>query len=182
MSSLRTLSHDWFPRPLPSNVELADGVWLYSAFAFLHCRSRKKCAVKVGRSSGIYNGTFFELGPNGEVHIGDYATLVGAIVATNGRVRVGDYCFVAHEVYIGDSPFGAPEKDVKCRPDREGAGQRCIDIGDDVWIGAGAVLLAGAKIGDGAIIGAAAVVDFEVPPCGIVGGNPGRLVGFAREA
>ena len=182
MRSPSHLPHDWFPAPLPANVELGEGSWLYSSFAFLHCRSRRARAVRVGKSSGIYNGTFFELGPDGEVSIGDYCTLVGAIIATNGRVRIGDYCFVAHEVVITDGPFATPARalhEETAAP--AGDPVECITLGNDVWVGAGAILLRGALIGDGAIVGAAAVVDFEVPAYGIVAGNPGKVVGFARR-
>jgi acetyltransferase-like isoleucine patch superfamily enzyme len=171
------LPHDWFPASLPANVELGEGSWLYSAFAFVHCCSRRPRAVCVGKLSGIYDGSFFELGPDGEVTIGDYCTLVGAIIATNGQVRIGDYCFVAHEVVFADGPFVAPT--LSQGPDNSGvveSGKR-IELGNDVWIGAGAVVLGGARIGDGAIIGAAAVVDFEVPAYAIVAGNPARIVG-----
>ena len=49
-------------------------------------------------------------------------------------------------------------------------------IGNDVWIGYEAVILSGARIGDGAIIGARAVVTKDVPPYTIVGGVPARLI------
>lgn len=52
-----------------------------------------------------------------------------------------------------------------------------IEIQDNVWIGARAVILGGARIGEGSIVGAASVVDFEVPPYSIVAGNPARVVG-----
>lgn len=47
-----------------------------------------------------------------------------------------------------------------------------IVVGNDVWIGYQAVVLSGVKIGDGAIIGARAVVTKDVPPYTIVGGVP----------
>ena len=50
-----------------------------------------------------------------------------------------------------------------------------ITLGNDVWIGYEAVILAGVTIGDGAIIGARAVVTRDVPPYAIVGGVPARL-------
>src|SRR5204862_1671807 len=106
------LAHDWFPAPLPRNVEIGEGSWLYSAFAFLHCRSSEPVAVRIGRSSGVYQGSFFELGPRGSVAVGDFSTLVGVIVSTNGPVIIGNYCFLAHEVVIADG-FAA-------RPWREG--------------------------------------------------------------
>lgn len=51
-----------------------------------------------------------------------------------------------------------------------------IVIGNDVWIGYEAVIMAGVTIGDGAIIGARAVVTKDVPPYTIVGGVPAREI------
>lgn len=51
-----------------------------------------------------------------------------------------------------------------------------IEIGNDVWIGYEAVIMAGVTIGDGAIIGTRAVVTKDVPPYTIVGGVPARLI------
>jgi virginiamycin A acetyltransferase len=49
-------------------------------------------------------------------------------------------------------------------------------IGNDVWIGREAVIMPGVTIGDGAIIGASAVVVRDVAPYTTVGGNPARLL------
>ena len=49
-------------------------------------------------------------------------------------------------------------------------------IGNDVWIGHGAIIMGGVKIGDGAIVAAGAVVTKDVPPCTIVGGNPAKVI------
>jgi virginiamycin A acetyltransferase len=51
-----------------------------------------------------------------------------------------------------------------------------VVIGNDVWIGYGATILSGVEIGDGAIIGAMAVVAKNVEPYSIVAGNPARLI------
>lgn len=51
-----------------------------------------------------------------------------------------------------------------------------IVIGNDVWIGYAAVIMAGVTIGDGAIIGTRAVVTKNVPPYAIVGGVPARMI------
>jgi acetyltransferase-like isoleucine patch superfamily enzyme len=166
------LEHDWFPRPLPANVEVGERSWVYSSFAFVHCAGRKPVCVRIGRDTGVYAGSFFELGPDGEVEIGDFCTIVGAIVSTNGRVTIGDYTFVAHEVVIADS--------ADARPGPVGPGKEIV-VGENVWIGARAVLLGGAHLGEGSVVGAAAVVDFAVPPYAIVAGNPARLVGTVRR-
>jgi acetyltransferase-like isoleucine patch superfamily enzyme len=158
-------------------VSLGERSWLYSAYAFLHCRSRRPWAVRIGRNSGVYHGSFFDLGPRGEVVIGDYCTLVGAVFACNSRVVIGDYVFVAHEVAFADDGRRAVPGD---GPDCEGEPPTSIVLGEGSWVGARAVLLAGARVGAGAIIGAGAVVDFEAPPFAVVAGNPARVVGFAR--
>lgn len=51
-----------------------------------------------------------------------------------------------------------------------------IVIGNDVWIGYKAIILAGVKIGDGAIIGTRALVTKDVPAYSIVGGVPAKII------
>ena len=51
-------------------------------------------------------------------------------------------------------------------------------IGHDVWIGANAVVMKGVSVGDGAIVGASAVVTKDVPPYAIVVGNPARVIKY----
>jgi acetyltransferase-like isoleucine patch superfamily enzyme len=186
-----TLPHDWFPEPLPANVVLGERSWLYSSYAFLHYRSRRPCGLRVGHDSGIYTGTIFDLGPAGEVQIGDYSTLVGPIISSNGRVVVGDYSLISHQVVIADSFAAAPPGSRRGRPAAPAAPAApdapaapaepatTIAVGENVWIGARATLLPGAHIGEGAIVGAGAVVDFDVPAYAVVAGNPARVVGWA---
>jgi acetyltransferase-like isoleucine patch superfamily enzyme len=167
------LAHDWFPGPLPAGVEIGPRSWVHSAHAFQHYRSRRDPGVRIGHDSGVYVGTYFELGPEGEVEIGDYCSVVGAIIATNGRVVIGSHSFVAHEVVIADDAAATPPDAVPAGARRSGA---CVEIGDTAWVGTRALLLDGARIGAGAIVGAGAVVDFEVPPGAVVAGNPARVV------
>jgi acetyltransferase-like isoleucine patch superfamily enzyme len=177
---MRVLEHDWFDRPLPENVHIGAGSWLYSAYAFLHSRSRRPGALIVGRNTGIYEGSFFELGPGGEVRIGDYCTLVGVIVASNGLILIGSYSFLAHEVVIADHFAATPwQRATELLVPASGS-EPSVVIGDDVWIGANATLLKGARIGPGAVVGAGTVVDFEVPAGTVVAGNPARIVSSAE--
>jgi len=171
----RRLPHDWFPRPLPGNVELGERSWLYSSFAFAHYRSRRALGLRVGHDSGLYNGTILDLGPDGEVTVGDYCTIVRAIIAGNVRVQIGDYVFIAHEVVIADH-FAATPPDAPGR-DRLAARPARVVIGEAAWIGARAILIGDVHIGEGAIVGAGAVVTGDVPAFTIVAGNPARVVG-----
>ena len=176
----RRLDHDWFSEPLPENVQLGERTWLYSTYAFRHYRSQMPVGVRAGHDTGLYNGTFFDLGPQGEVTIGDFSTIVGAIISTNGRVSIGDYCFIAHEVILANSAFTVPQDASVAmshgRRDATPGASPDIRLGDNVWVGTRAVLLGGADVGEGTIIGAGAVVDGEVPPFCVVAGNPARVV------
>jgi acetyltransferase-like isoleucine patch superfamily enzyme len=177
MSSSMVLEHDWFPRLLPSNVLIGQNTWIYSSFSFLHFRSQRKVAVRIGKSCGIYNGCFFELGPEANVEVGDFTTLVGVIFSTNGSVSIGSYCVLAHEVVIADCQTQTPPGSRINAGGNKTKNSGNISLGNNVWIGTRVTILSGAKIGDGAIIGAGAVIDFEVPAMTIVAGNPACIVG-----
>ena len=68
--------------------------------------------------------------------------------------------------------WGLDAKDIRSAWDNKGD----ITIGNDVWIGYEAVILSGVTIGDGAIVGARAVVTKDVPPYTIVAGVPARPI------
>jgi acetyltransferase-like isoleucine patch superfamily enzyme len=173
----RLLAHDWFPAPLPAGVTLGEASWLYSSFAFRHCRSRVAHPVTVGRDCGLYNGTFFDLGPDASVEIADCCAIVGAIFCVDGAVSIGSHALIAHQVVFADRQAAVPG--AACAP--QGLRRGAIVLGENVWIGARSVVLGGARIGEGAIVGAASVVDFDVPAFAIVAGNPARVVGDCRD-
>ena len=182
------LEHDWFPEPLPPNVLLGERTWLHSTYAFRHYQSNRSRGLTVGSDTGLYNNTFFDLGPEGEVAIGNFCTVVGAIFCTNARVVIQDYVLIAHDVVIADSPVSIPvwnpTKVSKHALDSEpssGTSRDSIFIGENVWICTRAILLGGATIGEGSIVGAGSVVDFRVPPFSIVAGNPARIVSEVRR-
>lgn len=169
------IDDDWWPYPVPPNVEAGQRSWLYSSFAFLHAPADPDWRVTIGEHTGVYEGTVFDLGPDAEVTIGRYGTIVGPCFSTNGVVRIGDYPMISFNVCIADHPAGRPHCGWRDRPPSEP-----ILIGDDVWIGAGAVVVGGVRFGNGVIVGAGAVVDFDVPDYAVVAGNPARIVGWAR--
>lgn len=102
---------------------------------------------------------------------------------------IGNYCSIADqvEIFLGGNhrsdfattyPFGALKRlwpgvgDLDDPATTRGG----VTIGHDVWIGSGAVILSGVRIGNGAVIGARSVVTRDVAPYAIVAGNPARTL------
>lgn len=173
------LEHDWLPFDLPDNVELGTGVFLYSTFAFRHYRSDRPCGVRVGHDSAIYEASMFDLGPAGEVELGDYCLVNSTHFVANSRIEIGSYTYLSSEVYLCDSTAPVTPNDaayaVEPSPDAPS-----IVIGADSWVGMRSVVLRGTRLGRGVIVGAGSVVACEAPDYSIVAGNPARVVGSAR--
>lgn len=106
-------------------------------------------------------------------------------------LTIGSFCSIAYEgeILLGGNhrtdwtttyPFGHvfPEHfkvpPVPDHPTTKGD----IVIGNDVWLGRGCNVTSGVTIGDGAVVGAYAVVTKDVPPYAIVGGNPARHIRY----
>ena len=172
------LEHDWFSRPLPDNARLGARSWLHSSFAFTHYRSQAPLGVSIGADVGLYAGTFFDLGPDANVEIGNYCSVVGAIFATNGRISIGDYTLIAHEVVLADSHWQTPDGSARASTSSRVSWQpqTSMEIGRNVWIGMGAVLVGNLCVGEGAIIAAGTVVTDDVPPFTLCAGNPMKIV------
>ena len=102
------------------------------------------------------------------------------------RTTIGRYCSIADGVRIvnGNHPLGLKSTSAVFHnpmfglcADWIGDELNPLEIGNDVWIGANAVILPEVnRIGNGAVIGAGAVVSKDVPDYGVVLGNPARLV------
>lgn len=102
--------------------------------------------------------------------IGGQTSIIGAtLVAQEGRrLLVGGDCMIAAHTEIRNSDSHAiyDERDARLNPPGD------VVVGDHVWIGLGACVFKGARIGDGAVIGARALVTGEIPPDCLAYGMP----------
>jgi maltose O-acetyltransferase len=87
------------------------------------------------------------------------------------RVRIGDYALFgpAAQIYKATHPFNAERR----RGEELG---EPVDVGSDVWVGGGAIILPGVRIGSRAVIGAGSVVTRDVPAGVFAAGNPCRVI------
>jgi acetyltransferase-like isoleucine patch superfamily enzyme len=100
------------------------------------------------------------------------------MIDASERVTIGERCMVGPHCYITDHDHGfRPGVPVGDQP----LVSRPVTIGNDVWLGAGAIILKGVTIGDGAVVAAGSVVTKAVAPQSKVAGVPARLLGTRQD-
>jgi acetyltransferase-like isoleucine patch superfamily enzyme len=92
----------------------------------------------------------------------------------SGGLEVGDDVMIAQQVIIITN--GHRFDDATTPMHGQGLYEDRVVIEDDVWLGAGAMIMPGVRVGRGAIVAGGAVVTSDVPPMAIVGGVPARLL------
>lgn len=115
------------------------------------------------------------------LQIGDFCA-VGRRATINADGRIGNFLMTGSQVMIlgradhAVEQLGVPMLLSEWIGDRESRPEDAVDIGEDVWIGAGAIVLGGISIGTGAVIGAGCVVTEDIPAFAVAVGNPARVV------
>jgi len=152
------------------------------------------CKIEAGKNVSIKKNSILrgEIKLDDGVSIGENSILDGKIriskgtnlvknVEVIGNVHIGKYCAIARNVVFQGRNHYMHKAGIQRRFYREIIGEELgqvskgpIIVGNDVWIGTRAIILSDVKIGDGAIIGAGAVVTKDVQPYEIVGGVPAR--------
>ena len=109
----------------------------------------------------------------GDVVIGDH-TRIGLHNTIIGPVTIGSHVNLAQGITVTalNHNFEAPER----RIDEQGVSTQQVTIGDDIWIGANAVVLPGVTVGNHCVIAAGAVVTKDVPPHSLVAGVPAKII------
>ena len=109
----------------------------------------------------------------GDVIIGDH-TRVGLHNTIIGPVTIGSHVNLAQGITVTalNHNFSDPEK----RIDEQGVSTTPVTIGNDIWIGANAVILPGVTIGNHAVVAAGAVVTKDVPAHSLAAGVPAKII------
>lgn len=118
------------------------------------------------------------------VSIGDYSYVEP--YTTIISASIGKYCSIGKCCQIGpwEHPLNymttSPQvlRVILQRPDLYQDLPEKAEIGNDVWIGSNAIVMGGVKVGNGAVIGAGAIVTKDVPSYAIVVGNPAKIIRY----
>lgn len=138
--------------------------------------------------SGVILGDDVVLGRGTRIECTGSVEHVGKGVVIGNRSTFGNDCFfgAAGGIRIGEDVIAGQyirfhsEKHTYSRRDRlireQGVTHKGIRIGNDCWIGSGAVFLDGARVGDGCVIAANAVVTGKFPGYTVIGGVPAKII------
>lgn len=131
--------------------------------------------VLVGRHTYGYGADAFQIFmPDSRIEVGAFCS-----IHNGARVLAGSEHMMTHPSTF---PFNARLFDRAQGNTGETIDRGTTIIGNDVWIGAAAIILSGVLVGDGAVIGAGAVVSKWVPPFAVVAGNPGRILRYRFDS
>jgi acetyltransferase-like isoleucine patch superfamily enzyme len=139
----------------PGGIEIGENslVMHHAELHVYNFRSLPHAGIRIGRESLI----------------GEFNVLRG-----QGGIRIGDRVYTSPLVQLlaVNHVFADPARSFV----EQGITAQGIEVGDDVWIGAGAVIMDGVHIGRGSVVAAGAVVTESVPPHSVVAGMPARVV------
>ncbi|VIO77487.1 acyltransferase [Bradyrhizobium ivorense] len=142
--------------------------------------------IVVGRSSHIL-GELLTFAHGGEIRIGEWCYVgEGTRIWSAASIEIGNRVLISHSANVFDNlthPLRAAERHrqvqaifTRGHPRDISLDESPVRIGDDAWIGAGAMVLRGVTVGQGAIVAAGAVVTKDVAAFSIVAGNPAVVV------
>lgn len=125
--------------------------------------------LKISKLSKISNDTTI----GNYTYIGDNTKIT--------KATIGRYCSIADNVTIGPGEHDLNKFSTSTifnQSSYSDLTKKDIVIGNDVWLGVGSVILRGTHIGDGAVVGAMALVNKNIPPFAIAVGVPARVIGY----
>jgi acetyltransferase-like isoleucine patch superfamily enzyme len=143
--------------------------------------------MQVAPGARVDFGRFVWIGDSSKIRCHEGVVEIGAktvlgqecTISAYRRVRIGQQCVIADRAMFIDFDHGVVEVE---RPIRsQGIYKRDVEVGSNVWIGYGACILRGVRVGDNSIVGTNSVVTKDVPANAVVAGIPAKVIRM-REA
>jgi acetyltransferase-like isoleucine patch superfamily enzyme len=147
----------------------------------------RRLELQIARRGRVEFGRFVWIGDGTKIRCHEGVVEIGAktvmgqecTISAYQRVRIGEQCVIADRAMFIDFDHGVVEVE---RPIRvQGIYKRDVEVGSNVWIGYGACILRGVRVGDNSIVGTNSVVTKDVPANAVVAGIPARVIRM-REA
>jgi len=149
--------------------------------AVLDAKGQNNQGLTIGRNAYIGRGAILSC-KEGSIEVGDYCNISArCTILSETRVRLGRYCFLAGNCYLvagGNHSLDRIDLPIMFQPSLSKGG---IDIGEDVWLGAGVIILDGVAIGRGTVVGAGSVVTHSLPEYSVVTGSRVKKIWDRRQ-
>jgi acetyltransferase-like isoleucine patch superfamily enzyme len=185
------LHNDWYKGNIPSNVTIADNVYIDSSYGFSFFNSTDPQGLLLDEASGCYGQFSFIVSQKGKVIVGKFSILNGTTIVCKKQIIIGNHCMLAWGTVLTDSWLDINTRPLKTRqallyeaaisPNRSfpffGTASPII-LEDNTWVGFGSVILPGVRLGRGCVVGCKTVISQDVPPYAVVAGSPARIVRY----
>lgn len=96
-----------------------------------------------------------------------------------GNIKIGESCLIGPNVVMRTAGHRYNNPNIAIKKQGHDIGD--IILGNDVWVGSNAIILGGVKIGDGAVIGAGAVVTKDIPYMAVAVGVPAKVIKYRNS-
>ena len=154
--------------------------WVKNIFGKVHIQGIAG-NVRIGKNATIYPGVILEIGEDAQVRIGDHFTLsYGALIACREFVNIGNHVMIGEYTSIRDTTHAFDSNNQEpymYQPDKMAG----IEIGGNVWVGRGCIILPGTVVEQGVIIAANSVVKGHLKAYWLYGGTPAKPIRALRE-
>jgi len=146
----------------PHKIRIGSGT-IIDDFAVLDAKGEENEGILVGEQAYIGRNAILSC-KEGSIRLGDHTNIsANCTLLSETEITLGSYCFLAGNCYLvagGNHSFADVSKPIMLQPSLAKGG---IRIGDDVWLGAGVIVLDGVTIGSHSVIGAGSVVSMPLP-------------------
>jgi len=159
----------------PRQIALKEGVIIDDEVQLIATSHHPK-AISIEENSFLRSHVMINAGPpEGHVSIGKRTSIgQGTVLYGNGGLRIGDDVMIAGQCFIVASSHVYEQKDKPMN--QQGFTAKGISIGNNVWIGAGVIILDGVSIGNNVIVGANSVINQSVTDDSTVAGSPAKAI------
>ena len=158
----------------PRRITLGRGVAI-DDYVLLDASGAGEKGITLGDNTIVSRNCVIQ-GKTGPVSIGNKTDLgCNVILSSGGGIEIGSSVLIAGNCYLGGGRYIGDRLDIPMM--EQGVyTQGPVVISDDVWLGAGAIVLDGVKVGKGCIVGAGAVVTKDLPDYAVAVGVPAKVI------
>lgn len=146
----------------PHKIRIGAGT-IIDDFAVLDAKGDENEGIRIGTQAYIGRNAILSC-KEGSIRLGDKTNIsANCTLLSETEINLGSYCFLAGNCYLvagGNHSFADTSKPIMLQPSLAKGG---ITIGEDVWLGAGVIVLDGVTIGSHSVIGAGSVVSIPLP-------------------